>query len=193
MPEKFSQSDLERAIKYAVDAHAGMKRKLHETPYILHPLEVAVIAGTLTEDPEIIAAAALHDTVEDTSVTIEDIKREFGERVAFLVSSETEDKHRELPPDESWMLRKKESLEYLRDATDIGIKIMWLSDKLSNVRNFFIEKKTKGKAFWQKFNQKDEKKQEWYYRTISEYTKELSDTPVWKAYNNMIDQLFGDD
>ena len=57
---------IERAIQYAVDAHAGSKRKGKDRPYILHPIEVMTIVAGLTEDEDVIAAAVLHDTVEDT-------------------------------------------------------------------------------------------------------------------------------
>lgn len=83
---------LDRAICMAVRAHAGMQRKKDGSPYILHPMEVAVIAGTLTQDPEVLAAAVLHDTVEDAGVTLEEIGAACGERVARLVASETEEK-----------------------------------------------------------------------------------------------------
>ena len=62
------------AIAFAVKAHDGMRRKKSEVPYILHPMEAAVIVGTMTDDQNLIAAAALHDVVEDTDTTIEDVK-----------------------------------------------------------------------------------------------------------------------
>ena len=78
----------DRAIILAAQAHAGMVRKGSDTPYIVHPMEAAAIAATMTNDPEILAAAVLHDTVEDTGVSIADIRREFGDRVAAIVSAE---------------------------------------------------------------------------------------------------------
>ena len=66
----------EKAIIYAVAAHAGMVRKGTATPYIVHPMEAAAIAATMTNDDEILAAAVLHDTIEDTCVTAEDLRRE---------------------------------------------------------------------------------------------------------------------
>ena len=72
----------ERAVIFAVNAHSGMTRKGSRTPYILHPLEAAVIASTLTEDEEVLAACVLHDTLEDTPVAAEELRGDFGERVA---------------------------------------------------------------------------------------------------------------
>ena len=79
------------AIVFAVKAHDGMRRKKSESPYILHPMEAAVIVGTMSDDQNLIAAAALHDVVEDAGVTIEEIEERFGARVRELVASETED------------------------------------------------------------------------------------------------------
>ena len=83
---------LDHAIKFATDAHAGQKRKMTNTPYILHPLEAAAIVASITTDEDVICAAVLHDTVEDTDVKAETIRSEFGDRVAELVSAETENK-----------------------------------------------------------------------------------------------------
>lgn len=78
----------DRALAYATWAHASIdqRRKYSNEPYIVHPIAVADIVRSITHTPEMIAAALLHDTVEDTSVTLGDIWREFGEDVANLVS-----------------------------------------------------------------------------------------------------------
>ena len=62
------------AIAFAVKAHDGMRRKKSDAPYILHPMEAAVIVGTMTDDQNLIAAAALHDVVEDANISIEEIE-----------------------------------------------------------------------------------------------------------------------
>ena len=79
------------AIAFAVQAHDGMRRKKSESPYILHSMEAAVIVGSMSDDQNLIAAAALHDVVEDAGITIEEIETRFGKRVRELVGSETED------------------------------------------------------------------------------------------------------
>ena len=84
---------LEEAIIYATLLHQGKARKIKNTPYILHPLEVAEIISTMTDDIDIITAGVLHDVVEDTDGTLPEIRNRFGERVAELVSSETENKY----------------------------------------------------------------------------------------------------
>ena len=137
----------DEAIKFAVDAHSGMQRRRESTPYILHPLEAATIAGTMTSDAQVLAAAVLHDTVEDTDVTIEDIEERFGPRVAMLVSSETENKRPGIPPRESWRIRKEESLRDLAEAADPGVAVLWLSDKLSNMRAFYRSWRIRRRSF----------------------------------------------
>lgn len=79
-----------KAREFAAQAHAGQKRKYSGQPYIVHPIAVAELVATVTEDQEVIAAALLHDTVEDTPVTIDEIEARFGPRVAALVSDLTD-------------------------------------------------------------------------------------------------------
>ena len=81
---------LDRAIVFAVKAHAGTERRGKGFPYIVHPMEAVEIVATMTPDQELLAAAALHDTVEDTYVSIEDIRAQFGDRVARLVEAESD-------------------------------------------------------------------------------------------------------
>ena len=179
------------AILFAVKVHDGMRRKKSESPYILHPMEAAVIVGTLTDDQELIAAAALHDVVEDADISIEEIEEKFGKRVKELVAAETEDKRADLPPAETWRIRKEESLEELKNTDDIGVLMVWIGDKLANMRSIYREWKMEGDAMWQKFNQKNVNEQAWYYRSIAKLTERLSDTPAWIEYNALTEIVFG--
>ena len=184
-------SVLDRAITLAAKAHGGMRRKLDHLPYIMHPMEVAVVAGTLTEDEEVLAAAVLHDTVEDTGVTLEEIASLCGERVARLVLSETEDKHPELAKEASWHLRKEESLDALSGAIDPGVRILWLADKLTNIRSYRRLWEKDGDAFWSRLNQSDPAEQGWYYRSIADILSDLSGTSAWQEYRQLVDEVFG--
>lgn len=179
------------AIVFAVKAHDGMRRKKSDAPYILHPMEAAVIVGSMTDDQHLIAAAALHDVVEDAGITIEEIEKRFGKRVRELVEAETENKRADLPPAETWRLRKEESLAVLRETSDIAVLMVWLGDKLANMRSIYREFKAEGNKMWQKFNQKDEKEQAWYYRSIADLTARLSDTSAWQEYKALIELVFG--
>ena len=179
------------AIAFAVTAHDGMRRKKSSAPYILHPMEAAVIVGTMTDDQDLIAAAVLHDVVEDAGITIEEIEEKFGKRVRLLVQSETENKRDHLPPSETWRIRKEESLAVLRNTEDMGVLMVWLGDKLANMRSLYREWKVEGDAMWQRFNQKDATEQAWYYRSIVTLTQRLSDTSAWLEYKTLTELVFG--
>ncbi len=182
---------ISEAILFAVKAHDGMRRKKSDSPYILHPMEAAVIVGTMTSDMNVLAAAVLHDVVEDTDVTIEEIEEKFGKRVRELVESETENKREDRPASETWRIRKEETLEILRNTDDINVLMVWIGDKLANMRSIYRDFKTEGDAVWQKFNQKDANEHAWYYRSILELTKRLSDTSAWIEYKTLTELVFG--
>ena len=184
------QHILEEAAAFAAHAHAGMTRKAGRLPYILHPMEAAVIVGTMTNDPEILAAALLHDVVEDAGVTLEQIRNQFGERVMNLVASETENKRPHLSSAETWQTRKAEAIASLRACSDPAVKMLYLGDKLSNLRSIARGWKARGDAFWQLFNQKDPAMHHWYYRAIADATRELAGHDAWQEFNRLIHDLF---
>ena len=179
------------AVVFAVKAHDGMRRKKSEAPYILHPMEAAVIVGTMTDDQNLIAAAALHDVVEDAGITIDEIEERFGKRVRELVESETEDKRADLPPASTWRIRKEESLAVLKNTDDLAVLMVWLGDKLANMRSIYRDFKVEGNAMWQRFHQKDVTEQAWYYRSIVNLTERLSNTSAWLEYKTLTELVFG--
>ena len=179
------------AIEFATKVHDGMRRKKSNSPYILHPLEAAAIVGTMTDDQEVIASAVLHDVVEDTGVTIEEIEQRFGKRVRELVESETENKRTEMPASESWRIRKEESLEVLKNTNDLGVLMIWLGDKLANIRSLYRQLKEDGNAMWEQYNQKDAKEHAWYYYSIIELTSRLSHTSAWLEFKTLVELVFG--
>ncbi len=182
---------VEQAVEFALKAHRDEKRKSNGVPYILHPIEVSAIAARLTTEREVMAAALLHDTVEDAGVTREQLLQKFGPRVTELVLAETEDKHREMSAAASWKMRKEESIKDLRSTSDFGVKAMWLSDKLSNLRSLYADWKLKGAGVWQVFNQKDPAQHAWLYKSIFECLGEFKDTPEYKEYNSICAEVFG--
>ena len=179
------------AIVFSVKAHDGMRRRKSEAPYILHPMEVAAVIGTMTDKQEVIAAGVLHDVVEDAGITIDAIGENFGARVMELVAAETENKREELPPEDTWRIRKEESLEKLKNTDDIEVLMLWIGDKLSNIRAIYRDYMVEGDAVWSKFHQSDIKVQAWYYRSILKYTERLSDTSAWNEYKTLVEKLFG--
>lgn len=181
---------LDEAIRFATCAHAGMKRKADPKPYILHPMEAAVIVGSMTDDPQVLAAAMLHDVVEDAHVKPEQIGEKFGDRVMELVLSETECKRAELPAADTWEARKREAISLLRSTQDIHVKMLYLGDKLSNLRSIARGVKAQGDAFWLQFNQTDPERHHWYYREIADATSQLSGHAAWQEFDRLIFEVF---
>lgn len=174
-----------KAIIFATKAHAGQFRKATRTPYILHPLECGVIVSQMTNDEEMIAAAFLHDTVEDCGVSIETIRQEFGDRVAAFVSAESEDKSK------TWMERKQSTIDHLQTASKEEC-IVVLGDKLSNIRSLQRDYQICGEELWQRFNQKDKAKIGWYYQSVGEELQCLSEYKEYQEYMSLIREVFGE-
>lgn len=187
---EYCEDIISKAMMFAISAHSGQQRKGSRTPAIIHAMEAATIASTLTEDNDVIAAALLHDTIEDTDVTSEQILKMFGAKIAALVASETEDKHDEMPAEESWTIRKEESISKLKASNDKNIKILWISDKLSNIRSFYRLHLKYGDKMWESFNQKDVNKQFWYYKEIAIALSELKNTAAYCEYVDLVNKTF---
>ncbi|MBR6005244.1 MAG: HD domain-containing protein, partial [Clostridia bacterium] len=143
----------------------------------------------VTFDEDVLCAALLHDTVEDTDVTAEDILENFGPDIALLVEHETENKRPGVPPSESWKIRKVESLEVLR-TSGTKTKILWVADKLSNMRALAADYEKKGAAAFEKFNVKDLSEQKWYHQSVLEYTAELKEFPAYREYERLFHMIF---
>ena len=180
---------LDCAIIFATKAHEGQLRKGTQIPYILHPMEAAAIVGSMTTDEEIIAGAVLHDVVEDTDTTMEDVIAMFGERVGSLVASESENKREDQPAESTWKIRKQETLNHLATAP-IEVKMITLGDKLSNIRAIYRDYQAIGDALWQRFNQKDKSEHYWYYSGIAKCVPELGNHQAYKEYLELVRKTF---
>ena len=156
-------------------------------------MEVAAIVGTMTDDQATLAAAVLHDTVEDTDATLEEIEEKFGRRVSLIVMTETEEKRGGIPPAQTWKLRKLETLAMLENTKDPSVKMLWLGDKLSNIRSFYRQIQKDGDAVWQKLNQKDPAEQEWYYRSIAASLADMCEYDAYQEYISLVDKVFKKD
>lgn len=190
MGEKFIDSTLlDKAVIFAVKAHSNTERRGKGVPYIVHPLEAVSIAATMTTDQVILAAAALHDVVEDTAVTIGEIEREFGPRVASLVKDETDCETPGGSKSETWHMRKQAAITRLEKVSREA-KIVALSDKLSNMRAIAADYAKLGDGLWSRFHTSDPKEHEWHYRGLAASLSDLSDTDAYKEFLNLISSIF---
>lgn len=188
MAEKhIDTSFLDKAIHFAVDAHQGVERRGKGFPFIVHPLEVVSIASTMSSDQEVLAAAVLHDTVEDTPVTLEEIASTFSPRVAHMVDIESDclDGAGKL----SWRERKARSMARIA-AADRDSQIVALSDKLANMRAIARDYRIEGDALWRIFREKERSAHEWHYRTLASSLKNLSGTVAYEEFVSLVEEVF---
>lgn len=153
---------IEKALLFATLAHAGQIRKNEpDKPKIVHPIAVANILKEDGADNNLIAAALLHDVVEDTKYTLEDIERNFGKDIAHLVDIASEpDKNK------SWEERKQHTVRNAK-MLELREKKLLAADKINNIEDIARSFKQKGYKDFSAFN-RGEDKQEWYYRSIYE-------------------------
>ena len=181
---------LDRAIIFAVKAHAGTERRGKGFPDIVHPMEAMEIVATMTSDQELLAAAALHDTVEDTSVTVEQLSAEFGPRVAHLVEEESDRFIEGVSETDSWHDRKQAAIDRIAAASR-DAKIVALGDKLSNMRAIARDYAVIGDRLWSIFHAPDPSDHEWHYRGLADSLRELEGTPAFDEFQSLIDKVFG--
>lgn len=155
-----------KAIEFAAKAHSGQYRKGTKLPYIVHPLGVAKILIEYGSPEHLVVAGILHDTVEDTSATLDEIKQTFGWDIADLVEAASE-------PDKSdtWEKRKEHTIGMLKTLSKEAT-ILVLADKLDNIRAIREDYERHGESLWRRFNRPRDQ-QKWYYENL---TKAFSDT-----------------
>jgi len=149
------------AIEFATKAHVNHFRKGTKVPYIIHPLQVARILIESDCSDHVVIAGILHDTVEDTPVTLDDIEQVFGKEVMNLVKSVSE-------PDKSdpWELRKQHTIESLKTDPS-NVLYVSLADKLDNIKAIKEDFDKVGDAVWERFNRPYEQ-QKCYYEALAD-------------------------
>jgi myo-inositol-1(or 4)-monophosphatase len=187
--KKIDTSFLDKALLFAIKAHSGVERRGKGFPYIVHPMEAVAIVASITPDQELLAAAALHDVVEDTDYTIDDIKREFGERVAKLVAAESDLVVEGKSESDSWVERKQYAIDRLAKL-DRDAKIVSIGDKLSNVRAMLSDYEEMGEELWKKFHVSDPKLHKWHYEGLRNSLSDLKGTFAFEEFSEIVDKLF---
>lgn len=179
---------VDRAIGFAARAHQRQQRKIGDVPYIAHPVAVGMILLRMGCDETIVAAGLLHDTVEDTAVTIEEIRQLFGAEVGDIVAGCTE------PPKKRnrWETRKLYMIESLRDAP-LAVKLVSAADKYHNLSHTRYNERLHGPVVWKKFGRGKEE-QAWYYRSVLASlvanTPEADSYPIFAMLSSIIEELF---
>ena len=179
---------VDRATGFAARAHQGQQRKTGDVPYIAHPVAVAMILQRMGCDETIVAAGLLHDTVEDTSVTLEQIRYHFGDEVADIVAGCTE-----LPKrGNKWEKRKRHMIATLRDAP-LAVKLVSAADKYHNLSHTLYNERMYGPSVWKRFGRGKEQ-QAWYYRSVLESllanTQQPGRYPIFSMLEEIIAELF---
>jgi len=176
----------EKAKQFAIKAHMGQVRKNEpDKPMIMHPIGVGNLLESFGYDDNVIAAGYLHDVVEDTKYTIEDIEREFGKDIATLVMGASE-------PDKtlSWEERKKHTIEETRNLP-IRNKLVICADKINNLEDLFLKFEKSGNRDFSAFK-RGEESQKWYYTSIYESLifGEDKNLPIFVRLKDILDKVF---
>ncbi|MGN1357761.1 MAG: HD domain-containing protein [Bacilli bacterium] len=177
---------LEKAKLFAINAHMGQIRKSEpDKPMIIHPISVGMLLEEYDCDEQVIAAGYLHDVVEDTKYTIDDIKNEFGHDIANLVMGASE-------PDKSlsWEKRKQHTIEETKKLP-LRNKLVICADKINNLEDLFLKFEKNGARDFSAFK-RGEELQKWYYTSIYESLifGEDKDLPIFVRLKDILDKVF---
>lgn len=177
-----------QAMVFAAQMHDGAVRKGSRIPYIVHPMEAAAIAATVTDDPHVLAATVLHDVMEDCGVSYEELVSRFGSRVADLVREDSQNLG--AFANASWGACRREALRKIASAGR-ELKLIVLSDKLSNIRAIHRDFEREGAQMFRKFNQSDMRAHAWYYRSCTALVRdEFESTPAWRELSTLVEYVF---
>ncbi len=176
----------EKAKLFAIEAHIGQVRKSEkDKPMIIHPISVGQMLEELGFDDNVVAAGFLHDVVEDTKYTLEDIEEDFGSDIASLVRGASE-------PDKSlsWEERKKHTINEAKDLP-LRNKAIIAADKINNLSDLNIIFRRTGEKDFTAFK-RGEESQRWYYTSIYESLiyNEDENLPIFKKYKKVLDDIF---
>ena len=172
------------AIVFATRKHEGQLRKGTDTPYITHPMHVMSILQSLGCNTDVIVAGALHDTLEDTKTTEDEIRTNFGSEVLGYIKGMSEDKTK------SWKERKSTTIKNLDTDSD-AVKLICFADKYSNLLSMEKDLQVCGSKLWERFKA-PKNEIEWYYRGVGNALSSfMTDNSLYKDYIKTLDIVFG--
>ena len=175
---------IHKAIEFAAVRHMGQSRKGTNLPYIVHPMEVMHILTKNGCDDTVVAAGILHDTLEDTDTTYEELLRNFGKNVADIVASQSEDKSK------SWKERKQTTIHRL-PRESFESRLVCCADKLSNLKSMLYDYARIGDELWARFNA-DKDSIRWYYAGIKDALAALQNYEMYGQLESAFATLFGE-
>ncbi|GLX70351.1 HD domain-containing protein [Paenibacillus glycanilyticus] len=177
---------LDIAIEFAASAHQSQYRKGSRTPYISHPYGVAMILSSYHCSENAIIAALLHDVLEDTEVTEQQLFEAFGPEITAIVKACSE-------PDKtlSWEERKTHTIANL-PAEPLEVRLVACADKLHNLRSMKRDSLTLGPELWTRFK-RGKTKQAWYYTSLASAFENAHDNqqhPLFTEFINEVNDFF---
>jgi len=176
---------LQEAINVSNAAHRGQKRIARkDIPYIVHPLSVALILSRAGASEDAIIAGILHDVVEDTEITLDEVRERFGKNVANIVDEVTE------KGNFSWDAAKKSELSRIKSISQDGLLVR-SADFLHNMRDTFYRYKQEGAGWFDRFNTKipKEKRIEYWSLRLKELEKAWPKNPLLPELKEVMDKF----
>jgi len=176
---------IQQAINFAAKAHKNQYRKSSDIPYITHPFAVGMLLQAANCSDDVIAAGILHDTLEDTSTTYEELTEQFGIHIANLVRAASEH-DKSLP----WTVRKQHTIDRLKDANIEEIQVI-TADKFHNLNTIKDDLGIIGEKVWERFN-RGKQDQHWYYASIvKELAPRKSEFKLIPELEKVVLEVFG--
>ncbi len=186
-PLKIGYSDIvQRALVFAAKKHTE-PRKGGDIPYITHPAHVAIILARHGFDENVLAAALLHDVLEDTKTIPEELRQIFGDEVTQMVQELSEPQFQDRPRKETWDLRKKAKLGMLQTASRSTLAIA-AADRVHNTANILHDIEKEGPGVWTRFNSSPERILE-FGRKVLEILRERFLHPLTEEYAELLERL----
>ncbi len=178
MKDRLKPNLIEKAIRIAASAHFNQTRKADGMLYITHPIAVALKLAKQGFSDTVIAAALVHDVLEDTDYSADKLKKELGNEVFKIVKAVTNDKSLE------WEDKKIKYIEIVRNGTEEA-KAVAVADKIHNIESLMIVHAKDGPKIWKRFNRGKEKKI-WFEKNFLEMIKETWKHPLVEEYEKLI-------
>jgi (p)ppGpp synthase/HD superfamily hydrolase len=178
----------EEALRLAARAHRDQMRKTGGVPYVTHPVHVSMILARYGFSEEVLAAALLHDVVEDQDVTLDEIEEQFGAHVAEIVDVLTEQKLDGEGNRRPWEIRKREAVAHMRQASEEAAAVK-VADTIHNARSILRDMARDGTKIWDKFNRGPEAQIGYYRRILAAGREQLPGHPLVGELADVVAEL----